>query len=150
LGEETRRKMTKFVSAITGQAISRRILVAEDNKTIQDLIFRFLKYIGFEVATADNGVEALALFQKSCFDLVLTDFQMPVMDGFSLAGHIKQRSPSTPVILLTGSDRETVRQKMEKGPVDSVIFKPFKLEDLQKTVQGALASREREHGRVGS
>jgi len=59
-----------------------------------------------------------------------------------LAGHIKERSPSTPVILLTGADRETVRKKVEKGPVDSVIFKPFMLTDLQCSVQGALASRE--------
>jgi CheY-like chemotaxis protein len=116
--------------------------MAEDNKMIQNLVSRFLKYMGFEVALADNGAEALAVFQESYFDLVLTDFQMPVMDGFSLAGHIKARSPGTPVILLTGSDRETVLQKMEKGPVDSVIFKPFELQELQRTVQGALASRK--------
>ena len=73
---------------------------------------------------------------------------MPAMDGLSLAGHIKERSPSTPVILLTGSDRETVLKKVERGPVDAVIFKPFRLEDLQRTIQGALAFREREHGRV--
>jgi CheY-like chemotaxis protein len=74
---------------------------------------------------------------------------MPAMDGLSLASHIKERSPSTPVILLTGSDGETVRKKMERAPVDSVIFKPFRLEDLQRTVQGALTSREPEHGGVG-
>jgi two-component system response regulator YesN len=65
---------------------------------------------------------------------------MPAMDGLSLAGHIKGRSPGTPVILLTGSDREDVLRKVERGPVDSVIFKPFKMEDLQRAVQGALAN----------
>jgi CheY-like chemotaxis protein len=50
---------------------------------------------------------------------------------------------------VTGSDRETVRKKVERGPVDSVLFKPFRLEDLQRTVQGALAFRERGHGSVG-
>jgi CheY-like chemotaxis protein len=143
---ETWRKMIKAVCEITERAITRRILVAEDNKTIQEMVFRFLKHMGLEVALADNGVEALAVFQKSCFDLVLSDFQMPVMDGFSLAGHIKKRSPGTPVIMMTGSDRETVRQKMDKGAVESVLFKPFKLEDLRRAVQGVLASREREHG----
>jgi CheY-like chemotaxis protein len=49
------------------------------------------------------------------------------MDGLSLAGHIKERSPSAPVILLRGSDRETVREKVGRGPVDAVIFKPFSL-----------------------
>ncbi len=137
--------MTKSISATAVRAITRRILVVEDNRSIQDLVSRFLMYIGFEVALADNGAEALAVFQKSCFDLVLTDFQMPVMDGFSLAGQIKGKSPGTPVIIMTGSNRESVRQKMNKGAVESVIFKPFKLEDLQRTVQGMVASRERKH-----
>ncbi len=118
-------------------------------RAIRDVVSEFLEFMGFEVALAGNGIEALAVFLESSFDLVLTDLQMPVMDGLSLASHIKERSPSTPVILLTGSDRETVRKKVERAPVDSVIFKPFRLEDLQRTVQGALASREREHGSVG-
>jgi two-component system chemotaxis response regulator CheY len=101
------------------------------------------------VALAIDGIEALAVFLESSFDLVLTDLEMPAMDGLCLAGHIRERSPDTPVILLTGADRETVLKKMEKEPVDSVIFKPFMLEDLQSTVQEALASREREHGSVG-
>jgi len=67
------------------------------------------------------------------------------MDGLILAGHIKARSPSTPVILLTGADREMVLKKVEKGPIDSVIFKPFMMEDLQRTVQKALASQERKY-----
>ena len=135
---ETKKETKKYVSSNSGQAISRRILVAEDNKTIQDVVSGFLKFIGFEVALACNGIEALAIFLKSSFDLVLTDLQMPAMDGLSLARHIKERSPSTPVILLTGSDRENVRKKVARGPVDSVIFKPFTLEDFQRTVQGAL------------
>ena len=129
--------------------MSGRILVAEDNRATQDLVSRFLEFLGYEVALACNGIEALAAFIEGSFDLVLTDLNMPAMDGLSLAGHIKERSPGTPVILLTASDRETVRKKVERGPVDSVIFKPFGLEDLQRGVQGALASREREHGSVG-
>ena len=146
---ETKKETKKSVSSTAGQAISSRILVAEDDKTIQGVISKFLEFLGFEVALACNGIEALAVFLENSFDLVLTDLQMPAMDGLSLASHIKERSPSTPVILLTGSDRETVRKKVKRGPVDSVIFKPFRLEDLQRTVQGALASRERGHGSVG-
>jgi CheY-like chemotaxis protein len=105
--------------------------------------------MGFEVALASNGVEALSLFLANPFDLVLTDLQMPIMDGWSLTHCIKERSPNTPVVLMTGGDRETVWKKVERGPVDTVIFKPFRLEDLQRTVQGVLASTEREHGSVG-
>jgi CheY-like chemotaxis protein len=139
---ETMNKTQKSVSSNTAQAISRRILVADDDRIIQDLVSRLLEIMGFEVALAGDGIEALAVFLESSFDLVLTDLQMPAMDGLSLARHIKARSPGTPVILLTGSERETVRKQVERAPVDSIIFKPIRLEDLQKTVQGALASRE--------
>jgi CheY-like chemotaxis protein len=146
---ETKKETKKSVSSNAGQAISRRILVAEDNKSIQDVVSRILKFMGFEVALAGNGIEALSVFLDSSFDLVLTDLQMPNMDGWSLASRIKERSPNTPVVLMTGADRETVLKKVERGPVDSVIFKPFRLEDLQRTVQGELAPREGEHGSVG-
>lgn len=142
--------MTKSASATAGQAIHRRILLAEDNKVIKDLVSRFLEQMGFVVVTAENGIEALAIFEEGYFDLVLTDYQMPVMDGFCLAGRVKERSPSTPVILLTGSDKVTVLQKMESGSVDSVVFKPFELEDLQRTIQGALTSEESEYESVMS
>jgi CheY-like chemotaxis protein len=148
--KETRKEAKKSVSANTGQVIPKRILLADDNKAIRDAVSELLEFIGFEVALAINGIEALAVFLKSTFDLVLTDFEMPAMDGLSLARHIKERSPITPVILLTGSDRETVLKKVERGPVDSVIFKPFTLEDLQRTVQGALTSRERERVNGGA
>jgi len=143
---ETIKERNKSVSTNAGQAISRRILVAEDNKSIQDVVSRILDFMGFEVALAGNGVEALSLFLKNSFDLVLTDLEMPLMDGWSLTQCIKERSPNTPVVWMTGSDRETVLKKVKNAPIDSVIFKPFLLNDFQRTVQGALASREGERG----
>jgi CheY-like chemotaxis protein len=148
--KETRKEAKKSVSANTGQVIPKRILVADDNKAIRDVVSEFLEFIGYEVALAIDGVQALAVFLTSSVDVVLTDFQMPAMDGLCLADHIKERSPNTPVILLTGDDRKTVLKKVERGPVDSVIFKPFTLDELQRTVQGALTSREREHVSGGS
>jgi two-component system capsular synthesis sensor histidine kinase RcsC len=140
---ETKKETKNFVSSNAAQAMSTHILVAEDNKAIQDVVFRILDFMGFEVALAGNGVEALSLFLANPFDLVLTDLEMPIMDGWRLTHCIKERSPNTPVVLMTGGDRETVWKKVERGPVDSVLFKPFSLEDLQRTVQGALASTER-------
>ena len=146
---ETKKKTNNSASSNARQAISGRILVVEDNKNIQDVVSRILDFMGFEVALAGNGVEALSLFLKNSFDLVLTDLEMPIMDGWSLTHCIKERSPNTPVVLMTAGDRETVRKEVGRGPVDSVIFKPFRLEDLQRTVEGALASRQGEQGSVG-
>jgi len=132
-----------------GQGRSRRILVVDDDGDIRKVISNLLRFMGFDVALAGNGIEALAVFVENSFDLVVTDLQMPAMDGSQLAQLVKERSPNTPVIMLTGSDRETVWKKVKTGSVDSVIFKPFKLKDFQNTVQGALASRQGEQGSLG-
>jgi uncharacterized protein YjbJ (UPF0337 family) len=78
---ETKKEAKDSAAPNVGQAISGRILVAEDNKAIKDIVSRFLEFIGFEVALAGNGLEALSLFLKTSFDLVLTDLDMPFMDG---------------------------------------------------------------------
>lgn len=135
---ETTEEAKQSAASKAGQSISRRILVAEDNEAIQGVVSKILEFMGFEVALAENGVEALSLFIESSFDLVLTDLEMPVMDGWSLTHCIKERSPNTPVVLMTGADRETALKKVARALVDSVLFKPFKFEDLQSTVRGAL------------
>jgi len=137
---------TAFTDVNPGKRATRRILVVEDNKSIQDILCVILRSMGFEVALAKNGLEGLAVFLESSFDMVLTDLQMPIMDGSRMAHFIKEMSPETPVILLTGADMETVKDKVKNGPVDSVIFKPFKIDDFQNTVQGALELREAEQG----
>lgn len=137
--EPTKEEKKKPVYTDLPQGKSRRVLVVEDEKCVQHVISELLRWMGFEVALADNGVEALAIFIENSFDLVLTDLQMPIMDGSSLAHLIKERSPNTPVVLLTGADRETVRDKVKSGLIDSVLFKPFLLNDFQGTLQKVLA-----------
>jgi CheY-like chemotaxis protein len=143
---ETKKETTKFTFSTTGLAKSGRILVAEDNETLQDVVSRILDFMGFEVALAGNGVEALSLFLENSFDLVLTDLEMPIMDGWSLTHCIKERSPNTPVVLMTGADRATVLKKVKSAPIDSVIFKPFLINDFQSTVQRVLEPRYGEQG----
>jgi CheY-like chemotaxis protein len=138
---DSKKEAKKVASSKAGQALPGRILVAEDNKVIRDLVSNILDFMGFEVAVAVNGFEALSLFIERSFDLVLTDLEMPVMDGWGLTHYIKERSPSTPVVLMTGADRETVLKKMKSAPIDSVIFKPFLLDDFQSTVQRVLDAR---------
>ena len=135
-----------FLCANPRQRATRRILVVEDNKSVQDILSVILRSMGFEVALAKNGFEAFTLFVESSFDVVLTDLQMPIMDGSRLAHLIKEISPQTRVILLTGTDMATVKEKVESGLLDSVMFKPFKIDDLQNAVQGAPGLREAEQG----
>ena len=123
------------------------ILVVDDDQAIRTILSSLLSTMGFQVALATNGHEALDLFAKKRFEFVLTDFQMPGMDGFTLASNIKSSSPKTPVIMITGSDESVVQERMGKGCVDRVLFKPFKLEDIYETVEVALTGGSKLTGR---
>lgn len=112
-----------------------RILIVDDEKAIRDILSEMLFVMGFEVTVAGSGHEGLELFLKNSFDLVLTDLQMPGIDGWTLAFNIKEKSPSTRVVLITGSEKKAVMEKLKGSCVDSVMFKPFTLEDIQETVR---------------
>jgi len=116
----------------------RRILVVDDEKAIRDVLSSILSFTGYKVIVASNGDEGLNLFLENPMDLVLTDLDMPGLDGVSLALFIKDKSPSTPVVLITGSDKEDVMERLRGDCVDSVMFKPFSLDDVQETVQRIL------------
>ena len=124
-----------------------KILIVDDSKDIRDILSKVISLMGFEAAVASNGNEALNLFLTNSFDLVLTDLEMPDIDGWTLALHIKDKSPNTPVVLITGSEKEAVMERLKGSSIDSILFKPFMLEDIQKTVQIMLDERLEENGK---
>jgi CheY-like chemotaxis protein len=137
VGQTNKRKKI-FDYANARQRARRRILVVENNKNVQEVLSWTLSSMGFEVDLADGGLEALGIFMDDRFDLVLTDLEMPLMDGSRLAHFIKGMSPDTPVILLMDADREAVWDRAKSESVDWVIFKPFKADDFEKTIGEAL------------
>ena len=143
MGQVKNEKKTS-VHTNAGQPRRARILVVEDYKNLQSVFSAMISAMGFEVAFAENGLEALAAFLDSPLDLVLIDLQIPIMNGSSLAHFIKEVSPNTPVILLTGADNETVWMQAKSEEIYSVIFKPFEIIDFEKTVRGALELKEAE------
>ncbi len=113
----------------------KNILVVDDDQFIRSTVKNMLEFLGYEVTEACDGIEGLKMFRKSPTDLVLTDLQMPLMDGGSLAHLIKSESPSTPVVLATGSDSKEIKERLKDSTVDAVIYKPFNLDYLYKTVE---------------
>ena len=122
----------------------RWVLVVDDNKGVREAVSDIVALMGFNVAQASNGAEALALFSQRVFDLILTDLQMPGMDGLNLASRIKGESPETPVVLITGSMREMVEKRMETRPVDGVVYKPFRAEEIMEMVVSFMGAGGRE------
>lgn len=113
---------------------SRWVLVVDDNESVREAISSIVVLLGFKVAQASNGTEALTLFSQRGFELILTDLHMPVMDGLTLASRIKGESPATPVVLITGSMRGWVEKRIENRPFDGVLYKPFRMEEIMDTV----------------
>src|SRR5215470_7453621 len=79
----------------------RRILVVDDEPFVCDAVKMMLEFDGHVVETANSGPEALAVLERATFDLVITDFAMPLMKGDELALTIKARNPRLPVVMIT-------------------------------------------------
>jgi CheY-like chemotaxis protein len=122
---------------------TKRIMVIDDAEALRTMLFEALSFMGYEVSSAGSGEEGVRVFLQYPFDLVITDFKMPGMDGCALSLNIKEKSPNTPVVLITGLDlnKNDIRKRPEESPVDSVILKPFKIKNLQRSVQSLLSGR---------
>jgi CheY-like chemotaxis protein len=111
-----------------------RILVVDDNGIFRNLVSTMLARLGYDVSTADSGESGLNIFLKNKFDVVLSDFEMPGMDGVAFARSVKNSSPLTRVVIMTGSDTGTVFST-ENPAVDKVISKPFTMEEIGETIR---------------
>lgn len=131
----------------------KQILVVDDDCCIRHIVNRMLSMMGFDVTEARDGMEAFNLFLEHYFDMVITDFNMPIMDGLTLSRHIKENSPSTPTVLMTAEDRGYIIEKTRESKVDYIISKPFRFEDIEKTVRKILGQEKSvpadENNRIG-
>jgi CheY-like chemotaxis protein len=125
------------VQAVNGR--NNRIQLIEDDRAIGCILLNALEFMGYTVTAAASGEEGLKLFLNGAFDLVVTDYKMPGMDGFALSSHIKEESPGTPIVLITGCEKDVIDGRQEEQHFfDSVVFKPFTLSDIQNGIQDLL------------
>lgn len=106
------------------------ILVAEDNITNQELIKIILEKSNIKVTIAKNGKEAVELFSKNRFDLILMDLQMPVLSGFDATKKIREIDKQIPIVALTASNLIEDREKANEVLMDDFLIKPIDKEIL--------------------
>jgi len=107
-----------------------RILVVDDEPSVGNTIKMLLQFDGHEVEATHNSGDALAMFEPDRFDLIITDYAMPGMNGNQLAAAIKADAPDQPVIMITGH-----AGTLPPSPsVDFIIGKPFRLEHLREAI----------------
>ena len=118
-----------------------KILIAEDERDIRDLITLTLDFAGYEVVSASNGEEAVSLARQEIPDLILMDVRMPRMTGYEACALIKadEKLRDIPVIFLSakGQDSE-IQTGLQAGAVD-YLLKPFAPEQLTERIQVVLA-----------
>ncbi|MCZ4107574.1 ATP-binding protein [Brevundimonas diminuta] len=130
------------------EATRLRILAVEDNPANQMVVRCLLEPLGFEIVTADNGLEGVRRFQQEHFDMVLMDMQMPVMDGLDAMRRIRADearlgAARTPIVMLTANTTEVHHLKAVQAGADHLVSKPVTLDILlQGMEQGAAAAAE--------
>lgn len=118
-----------------------KILVADDEEGLLELIRFSLDSSGFQVTTAKNGKQALDLARKESFDLVILDVMMPLMDGYHAASEITQDPQSPPVLLLTSRDFDQDQAAIKGSGASAFLSKPFDVPELIKTVKELVSGK---------
>lgn len=123
--------------------ICKKILVVDDDSMIRNMTSRLLNLLGYTVSVFEDSVEALSHFMKGSIEVVLTDLEMPGLNGWEFAQNIKEYTPGVPVILMTGTDMENLGSGLRKGNVDFLLTKPFRMKELDRIVSEAFETRYR-------
>ena len=121
-----------------------KILIADDEDSMRQLVARAIAMDGHEIVTAQDGAEALEILTRADrrFDLLLTDIQMPVMDGIALALSVARDFPDLTILLMTGFADQRERASNLNALVHDVVTKPFSVADIRTAVADALAAKK--------
>jgi two-component system cell cycle response regulator CpdR len=120
-----------------------RVLIADDEESMRVLVARAIALDGHDTVTAQDGAEALDILSgdNGAFDLLLTDIQMPVMDGIALALSAARDFPNLTILLMTGYAAQRERASNLTAIAHDVISKPFSVADIRTAVADALAAK---------
>lgn len=112
--------------------MSKRVLAVDDSKTMRDMVSFTLKQQGFEVVEAEDGEDALQKSLEGEFDLVISDVNMPKMDGITLVGKLRKdpRFRSTPILILTTEADASKKTAGKEAGATGWIVKPFDPQQL--------------------
>jgi DNA-binding response OmpR family regulator len=121
--------------------IMARILIAEDDQDIRELIVLTLQFHGFEVMAAEDGAMAVELAPTQSFDLILMDVRMPRMTGYEACRRLKEMDSTRqiPIIFLSAKGQETEIQTGMEAGAEQYILKPFAPDVLVDTINEVLA-----------
>ncbi|MBX9850537.1 MAG: response regulator [Cytophagaceae bacterium] len=117
----------------------KKVLIAEDSSVIQNLTKKILEFQNYEISTVKNGKEVLKALEKTAFDIILLDINMPQMDGMTCAKEIRKLSDKkkaqVPIIAITGNAKNYSDQDFTEVGINEYIPKPLDFDRLVETVK---------------
>lgn len=124
------------------------ILLIDYEETHRNIYASFLRYTGYAVTTAPDGIEGLSLFRKGSYDLVLCALEMPYISGMEVAKAIRafcvERGRKVPVIMVASKTHESAlggQEAMKNTGIDTVFFKPLRLDRLSESISGLISAK---------
>lgn len=106
------------------------LLLVEDEENLRETLQLNLELEGYEVASVDNGLEALNIIKKEYFDLIILDIMLPEMDGITVCENIRLQNNDVPILFLSAKNSGVDRIEGLKKGGDDYLTKPFNLEEL--------------------
>ena len=118
---------------------AKKVLVAEDSSVIQNLTKKILQFQNFDITAVKNGKEVLKELEKSSFDIILMDINMPQMDGMTCAQEIRKLSDPTkaniPIVAITGNARNYSDEDFKLAGINAYLQKPLDFDRLVEVVK---------------
>ncbi|WP_435875338.1 response regulator transcription factor [Nonomuraea dietziae] len=119
-------------------AVEARLLIVEDEPNILELLAASLRFAGFDVSTAKNGLDAVSAVQRHRPDLVVLDVMLPDLDGFEVVRRLRSSGQATPVVFLTARDETEDKIRGLTIGGDDYVTKPFSLEEVVARIRAVL------------
>jgi DNA-binding response OmpR family regulator len=127
--------LTHFRRGSGKNAIDRSCLVVDDDTNIMRLVAEMLAELGYRVDMEEDGQKALQKIYARRYDIVLSDLEMPLINGFLLVSRIKSYTSDTQTLIMTGRCHAEVLGLMTPAIVDAWLFKPFTMDELCEVLE---------------
>ncbi len=118
--------------------MKKMIMVVDDDTQVRETIAEYLRFFEYEVLEADNGEEALKIFDDNRIDFIISDIRMPIMNGIQLLKTIRTLAPNLPIVLMTGYHPTQAQERAMPSKPDGFLIKPFPLQRLKELIEAKL------------
>jgi two-component system, cell cycle response regulator DivK len=118
---------------------TKKVLIAEDSSVIQNLTKKILEFQNFEISTVKNGKDVLKALEKTNFDVILLDINMPLMDGMACAKEIRslsdKKKAGVPIVAITGNAKNYSEEDFKQAGINEYHPKPLDFDKLVESVK---------------